>query len=99
LEYLRGDLEMNNADLPAGTVSLEVSNRYEEGYYDQAALGLTKREELSARFVAGLLANSGGVIQANSQSGWGLVNCDIEQVAAFADQMALALIAQWEYVK
>ncbi len=35
---------MNNGDMPANSTSLEISERYEDGHYDQVALGLTKRE-------------------------------------------------------
>lgn len=38
---------MNNSDMPANSTSFEVSSRYEEGYYDQVALGLTKREHFA----------------------------------------------------
>ena len=49
---------MNNSDMPANSTTLEVSNRYEEGYYDKVALGLTKREAFAMAAMQGLLANS-----------------------------------------
>ena len=49
---------MRNADMPANSNSLEISERYEEGYYDQVALGLTKREAFAMAAMQGMLSNS-----------------------------------------
>lgn len=48
---------MNNGDMPAkGMASLELSQRFKEGYYDQGAIGLTKREHFAAMAMQGLVA-------------------------------------------
>ena len=47
---------MNNSDMPANGCSLEVSERYEQGFYDQPAVGLTKREHFAGLAMQGLLA-------------------------------------------
>jgi hypothetical protein len=47
---------MDNKDMPAMPLSLELSNRYEQGYYDQAALGLTKREHFAGLAMQAIIA-------------------------------------------
>lgn len=56
-------------------------------------IGLTKRELFAAMAMQGLLANSGGPIQANGMCGWSLVNCEPINVGQTAIGMADALIA------
>ena len=55
---------MSNSDMPAMPLSLELSERYEQGFYDQAALGLTKREHFAGlamqAYISGNAAWSGG---------------------------------------
>ena len=46
---------MNNGDMPANSTSLEISERYEDGHYDQVALGLTKREHFAGLAMQSLL--------------------------------------------
>jgi len=48
---------MNNSDMPANSNSLEISERYETGYYDQVALGLTKREHFAGLALQAVLSN------------------------------------------
>jgi hypothetical protein len=36
---------MKNSDMPAMPIGLDAAIRFEEGFYDQSALGLTKREQ------------------------------------------------------
>lgn len=56
-------------------------------------IGLTKREEIASRIMAGLCANPGGPIQANGMTGWGFANCTPDQAAGHAVDLADALIA------
>ena len=58
------------------------------------ARGLTKREHFAGLALQGLLANSGGPIQANSLNGWGLANGTAEDVARVAVAAADALILE-----
>lgn len=46
--------------------------------------GMTIRATMAMHIMSGLLANAGGPIQANGMSGWGLVNCDLSDVAKVA---------------
>lgn len=59
---------------------------------ESISFGLTKREEFAKAAMAGLLANSGGPIQANGMSGWNFCNCDSKQVAEWAVDLADALL-------
>ncbi len=42
--------------------------------------GMTKREFIAIEAMKGLLSNPGGPFQANTQTGWGLCNCDYQNV-------------------
>jgi hypothetical protein len=56
--------------------------------------GMSLRDYFAAKALQGFLANSGGPIQPNGMTGWGLTNCDVKYVAEysydFADAMLLA---------
>ena len=46
-----------NGDMPANSTSLEISDRYEQGYYDKVALGLTKREAFAMAAMQNILSS------------------------------------------
>lgn len=50
--------------------------------------GKSLRDDFAGLALAGMLANPGGPIQANSSSGWSFVNCRAHEVAEMAYQMA-----------
>lgn len=79
---------MNNGDMPAGTTSLEISERYESGYYDQAALGLTKREVFAMAAMQGWLARCANVPHT--------IELNPESMASVAVSMADALLKELE---
>jgi hypothetical protein len=54
--------------------------------------GMTLRDYFAAAALKGLCANSGGPIQENGGTGWGLVNCDINGVATTAYDFADAML-------
>jgi len=60
--------------------------------------GMTLRDYFAAAALQGMLANSGGPIQANSLDGWGIVNTTRKDVASdayiFADAMLAARSAE-----
>jgi hypothetical protein len=62
--------------------------------------GATHRTYLAAKALQGLCANSGGAFQANDHTGWGMVNCTVDDVAelavALADATLRALAAPME---
>ena len=58
--------------------------------------GLTKREHFAVLAMQGLLANSGGVIQANNMSGTGWCNSDSNSMASLSVECADALLAELE---
>jgi hypothetical protein len=58
--------------------------------------GMALRDYLAGEALKGLLANPGGPIQANGMTGWGLVNCKMEDVAGLAVAMADAMLAELE---
>ena len=76
---------MDNKDMPAMPLSLELSNRYEQGYYDQAALGLTKREHF-----AGLMMQAEKIHHGAS----GAYGFSEKEAAKSAVQCADALLAE-----
>lgn len=54
--------------------------------------GMTLRDYFAAKAMQGFLANSGGLIQANSMSGWNFTNCEPSDVATLAYVMADAML-------
>jgi hypothetical protein len=78
---------MNNSDMPAMPLSLELSERYEQGFYDQAALGLTKREHFAGLAMQGLITLKGKHC------------CDTDVVAAQCVRMADSLLAELDKSK
>jgi len=57
------------------------------------AFPLSLRDYYAAAALQGLLANSGGPIQANKLCGWSLINCVEKDVAELALSLADAVIA------
>lgn len=55
--------------------------------------GMTPRDWLAGMVLQGLLANPGGPIQANGMTGWGFTNCQPDQVAELAVDIAEATLA------
>lgn len=55
--------------------------------------GMRLRDWLAGQALAGLVGNPGGPYQANSMSGWGIVNCDPIHVACVCYQLADAMLA------
>lgn len=56
--------------------------------------GMTLRQYAAIKAMQGLLANSGGPIQANGRTGWGLVNCTPQNIAVAAVDLADALLLE-----
>ena len=56
--------------------------------------GMTLRDYFAGQAVAGLCANPGGPYQANSMSGWAIVNCGVSDVAIEAYRVADAMLAE-----
>ena len=54
--------------------------------------GMSLVDHYAGRALAGLCANPGGPLQANDRSGWGLVNCTMDQIAETAFDLAEAMI-------
>jgi len=54
--------------------------------------GMTLRDYFAAKAMQGLLANSGGPIQANHSQGWNYTNCTPEDVARTSYAMADAML-------
>ena len=88
---------MDNKDMPA------MPNTNPETYPTPCPInyghGLTKREHFAGLAMQGILANSGGVIQSNSQSGFGWCNCDDSQLAELSVTCADALLAELDKAK
>lgn len=59
----------------------------------KATQGLTVRDWFAGQALAGLAGNPGGPYQANDWRGWGIVNCDVSDIAAECYEMADAMIA------
>lgn len=58
------------------------------------APGMSMRDAFAIAAMQGILANSGGPIQANSKFGWGLVNCRFMDVAEMAYGVADAMLKE-----
>ena len=54
--------------------------------------GMTLRDYFAAKAMQGLCANPGAAFQANPRSGWGLVNCELENVAVLSYSIADAML-------
>ena len=54
--------------------------------------GVTVRDYFAAKAMQGLLANSGGPIQANGMSGWSWCNCSPEDAVNLAYSIADAML-------
>lgn len=81
---------MNNGDMPAHpTYELNGQNVLEDTSY-----GLTKREQFAMAAMQGLLANSAGVIQQNSMTGFYWCNTNPEGMAELAVTCANAVLAE-----
>tara|TARA_R110000796_G_scaffold87170_1_gene188314 strand:+ start:258 stop:539 length:282 start_codon:yes stop_codon:yes gene_type:complete len=87
---------MNNSDMPAmpQPIASHIDEVIDTKEYCPENAGLTKREHFAGLAMQGILANSGGAIQANSQSGFGWCNCDDEQMAKLSLDCADALLAE-----
>ena len=91
---------MNNSNNPAMPLSGDAYQDF-AGYdgtsntsFNPECQGLTKREMFAMNAMQGLLANSGGVIQANSMSGTGWCNCNSKGLAQWSVECADALLAE-----
>jgi hypothetical protein len=89
---------MNNSDMPAMPQSDDTIEQWNDSTDPSAgtyfATGLTKREHFAGLAMQGLLSNANGVIQANSQAGFGWCNCDENSMAELAFACADALLAK-----
>lgn len=56
--------------------------------------GMSLRQYYAGQALAGLCANPGGPFQANTGSGWDIVNCDAGHIADWCNELADALIAR-----
>lgn len=54
--------------------------------------GMTFRDYLAAKALAGLCANPGGPFQANAMSGWSITNCTTDAVARECYGLADAML-------
>lgn len=63
------------------------------GYIETVHLGMSLRDWFAGQALAGLAGNPGGPYQANSMSGWGLVNCQPRDIAGEAYALADAMLA------
>jgi hypothetical protein len=71
-----------------------MENKKSAAYPVDIQKGLTKREYFAGLAMQGLLANSGGVIQANEMSGTGWCNGDAESMAQLCIESADALLKE-----
>jgi hypothetical protein len=73
----------------------QTSTDYERGIPSvHVTGGMTLRQWYIGQALAGLCANPGGPFQANSMSGWGIVNCTEDDVASVAERLADAVLAR-----
>lgn len=86
---------MKNADLPAMPIERSVMQLH-EGERLSLCTGLTKRETFAIHAMQGLLSNSGGVVQSNSNSGTGFCNSDEQSLAQWSIACADALLKELE---
>lgn len=56
----------------------------------------TLRDEFAMAALQGIMANSGGPLQSNPMSGWGLTNTNEDSIAAFVWEIADAMMKQRE---
>lgn len=63
-------------------------------YWHPGTQGMSLRDWFAGQALAGLLANSGGPIQANGMSGWGLCNCKEGDVVGYVFHLADAMLAE-----
>lgn len=86
---------MNNGG-PAfpGVQEYRVSNHSQSQVMIEKALmpGMTLLDYFAAKALQGLCANSGGPFQGNGASGWGIVNCSVDDVAMEAYGIADAML-------
>lgn len=87
---------MSNSKINDGGAAFPVTqspvmNNGESAVYPEA--GMSLRDYFAAKAMQGLLANSGGPIQANGMSGWGTTNCNEKDIAGYAYFIADAMIA------
>lgn len=54
--------------------------------------GMTLRDYFAAKALQGLCANPGGPFQANSMSGWAIVNCELDDIAKESYKLADAML-------
>ncbi len=73
-----------------------VTDQYDYGYEKaipkQIAPGMSLRDAAALKAMQGLCANPGGPFQENGRSGWGLVNCTLDDVATTAYALADAML-------
>ena len=66
----------------------------EKSYAEKEIPRMSLRQYAAITAMQGLLANSGGPIQANDRTGWGLVNCTSQNIAVAAVDIADALLLE-----
>ena len=54
--------------------------------------GIDHRAYFAAKALQGLCANPGAAFQANDRSGWGMVNCTDDELAALSVRLADAML-------
>lgn len=96
---------MDNGNTPASPTTGEISNAdevwsYQVGDHNRFQfVGFTKREQLAAMMMQGLLSNCGGPIQSSNTCGFDWCNTDINGVAQLAVACADALLNSLERLK
>ncbi len=89
---------MKNGSLPASATSLDI-DEYQGTVncpVNKPLTGLTKREHFAGLAMQGLLANSGGVIQASNMSGTAWCNSSAQSMAKLSIECADALLKELE---
>lgn len=59
---------------------------------DYCGTGLTIRDHFAGQAMQGLLSNP-NVVGFNANCGWALVNCTVDDISAFANEQAGAMLA------